>query len=500
MSYFQNEAGFDRFFGSETGYDQVDYSGSLMDYRFILLPNGRVIVDHPTLGRDILYDIDGLWFEGEGRWYSIDDAIALTAPTRGYTARDGVISGNQLHNVLTGTSGDDVFYGGLRNDRIFGRDGFDQVNFDGALDEYTVTMNANGTVRVSNAIYGVDTLVGIEGLWFQGEQAWYTIADAISITAALPQFRLDDHGVLVGTGRSDVMFGTTGDDVFFGGMGNDYYAGGRIGYDQVNFIGYLEDYTISENTNGTVSISHPLWGTDKLHGIEGLWFTDEQQWYSLAELIDGDDDDSETGTGVLIDGIITGTNEVDDLLIGDDGDNIFYAGRGNDIIRGEAGNDQLNVDGDVIEWIFGTDADGNVTMSHPTWGENTLMGIETILFGRSGLTFTVADAIAATAGLPDFRLDGDNVINGTNGNDQLIFDTGTQNLYGGLGDDFFDGGADFDQINYDGNRSEFTFTQGENGIVTVDHPIWGTDTFINIEGLFFNGGDGEFILVADLFA
>ena len=497
MAYFLNQAGEDRFRGTAEVYDQVDYSGSLMDYRFVLLSNGNVIAIHPTLGRDILYNIDGLWFEDEGRWYSIDDAIAMTARVSGYTARDGVISGNQLNNVLRGTDGEDVFYGGLGHDRIYGRDGFDQVNYDGSLDEYTVTMLGNGSVRVSSAIYGVDTLAGIEGLWFNGEGAYYSVQEAIDITAALPQFRFDEAGVLFGTGQSDIMRGDAGDNVFFGGMGNDVYVG-RGGYDQVNFYGALEDYTITENANGSVNISHDLWGTDKLFGIEGLWFADEGQWYSLADLLDGDT--GETGTGVLINGVITGTNEVDDLLLGTEGDDIFYAGRGNDVIRGEDGNDRLNVDGDVIEWTFGTDADGNVTMSHPTWGENTLESIEFINFGRSDETMSVADAIAATDGLPVFRLDGDNVINGTNGNDQMIFGDGSQNLYGGLGDDFYDGGADFDQLNYDGNRSEYTITQDANGVITMDHPIWGTDTFVNIEGLFFNGGEGEFILVADLFA
>jgi len=102
--------------------------------------------------------------------------------------------------------------------------------------------------------------------------------------------------------------------------------------------------------------------------------------------------------------------------------------------------------------------------------------------------------------LPEFRLDDDNVFNGTNGNDQLIFGAGDQNLYGGDG---------FDQVNYDGLRSEYTISQSENGTISIDHPIWGTDNLVNIEALVFTGfepgadgqqvGDFEFILTGDPF-
>lgn len=520
MAYFFNTDGFNRFRGSENDYDQVDYAGSLSDYKFILNPNGFVVVTHPVYGRDILHDIDGLWFADEGRWYSIDDAIANSAGVRGYVAADGTIMGNHLHNILSGSDTDNVFYGGFGNDRIFGNGGdYNQVDFDGSLFEYTFSQNSNGTVRVSSAIYGIDRLVDIDGLWFRGEEQWYSVADAIAITADLPRLRVDQDGVIFGTGSRDVMRGNNGDQVFFGGTGNDYYDG-RGGFDQVNFYGALEDYTLVLNANGTLNISHTLWGNDRLVDIDGIYFVDEEQWYSVDALIEYLDPTSpaepdpepepEVSTGTLIDGIITGSNAVDDLLLGDEGDNIFFAGQGNDIIRGEGGTDQLNVDGDVIEWTFSISEEGLVIMTHPTWGENILDSVEAILFGRSGEIFTVAQAIEATEDLPEFRLDADNVFNGTNGNDQLIFGAGDQSLYGGVGDDFYDGGDGFDQINYDGLRSEYTITQSANGTITVDHPIWGTDNLVNIEALVFTGfepgaagqqvGDFEFILTGDLFA
>ena len=143
------------------------------------------------------------------------------------------------------------------------------------------------------------------------------------------------------------------------------------------------------------------------------------------------------------------------------------AGRG-----GGVGQDTLRVDGDVFEWTY-TENDGVLTMSHPTWGVNTLISVEWIEALRSGQTFTIAQAITSTNGLPAFRLDGDNVINDTPGNDVIPSQPGVQGFYGGLGDDTYQGTNDFEQVNYDGTRAEYTFTQNANGSIRVSHPIWG---------------------------
>ena len=201
---------------------------------------------------------------------------------------------------------------------------------------------------------------------------------------------------------------------------------------------------------------------------------------------------------------------MNDTLIGDAGDNEFFSGRGTDVIQGGAGNDTLRVDGDIFEWTFSANADGSVTMTHPTWGENTLVGIEQIFSQRAGELFSIDDAIASTNGLPRFRLDNDNVINGTNGDDAITASADVQGFYGGTGDDVYFGTGNFEQVNYDGSRSEYTITQNGDGSITVDHPIWGTDTLNDIDALIFTGvepgvggevsGPFEFISTDDLFA
>jgi len=208
-------------------------------------------------------------------------------------------------------------------------------------------------------------------------------------------------------------------------------------------------------------------------------------------------------------GGVLGSNETNDVLTGGEEDNVFFVGRGQDSIDGGSGQDVLNVDGEVIEWTFVNIPNGSVVMVHPTWGVNTLTNIESIFFARSGETLTIEEAFAATAGLPRQRVDSDNVLNGGPLTDTLQDTAGLFGLYGGVGDDTFEGIAgNFSQVNYDGLRSEFTITENDDGSITVSHPIWGTDTLNDIDALVFTGaepgvdgvrsGDFEQVLVSDI--
>ncbi len=420
--------------------------------------------------------------------------------------------------------------------------GYDQVDYDAPLSEFSIFTNANGSVTISHPTLGTDKLYNIDGIWSDADQSWYSIEDAISLTSnsdgnglvpgpgASPipttpetDFTVDEWGVMRGTNANDVMNDTADANSLYGGRGNDTLNGTANEYTQAEYDGASSDYTFTQNSNGTTTVTHPTWGTDTLTNVDGFWFQGEQQWYALEDLIDGnaapdntpqddpaDDPADDTGTGVLIDGVITGSHDVNDTLIGDGANNTFFAGRGTDVITGGAGNDTLNVDGDIFEWTFSANNDGSVTMTHPTWGENTLVGIEQILSQRAGEVFSIDEAIAATDGLPRFRLDNDNVINGTNGNDNIQGGADVQGFYGGTGNDVYFGTDAFEQVNYDGARSEYNITENNNGSITVDHAIWGTDTLSDIDGLVFTGvepGVGgaqsaafEFIATDDLFA
>lgn len=104
-------------------------------------------------------------------------------------AGDDTLFGTSTNDLLDGGAGDDIHYGyegsntffsSLGNDVFHGGSGYDQVDYDGALSDYAFTQNGDGSVTVSNATYGTDTLYGIEGFWLRGESTWYSMADALS--------------------------------------------------------------------------------------------------------------------------------------------------------------------------------------------------------------------------------------------------------------------------------------------------------------------------------
>ncbi len=480
-------------------YNQVDYDAPLLEFSIYQNNNGSVTVSHPTLGSDTLFNIDGLWSDADQSWYSIADAIAITsnAPATAPVETTNGFEGTILYSV-----GDDTHVGSA--------DAYSQVDYDGRLAEFSISRNADGSVTVAHPTFGTDTLFNVDGLWIDGDQSWYSIEDAIAIT---------------GNGPAPVATTNGFEGTILYSVGDDTHVGSADAYSQVDYDGRLAEFSISRNADGSVTVAHPTFGTDTLVNVEGLWIDGDQSWYSIEDAIAltsngpatvgpvgpvGPADPVGPNTGVLVDGIITGSNDVNDTLIGDAGNNVFFAGRGTDVIQGGAGQDTLNVDGDIFEWTFSANGDGSVTMTHPTWGQNTLVGIEQITSQRSGETFSIDDAIASTNGLPRFRLDNDNVINGTNGDDNIQGGADVQGFYGGTGNDVYFGTDAFEQVNYDGARAEYNITQNNDGSITVDHPIWGTDTLIDIDGLIFTGvepgvggartADFEFISTGDLFA
>ncbi len=508
MAVFVNQNGNQTFRGIAGEYNQVDYSLSLSEFRVYRNEDGSVTVEHPTLGTDTLIGIDGFWFAGDESWYSIEDAISMTeGPAAGGFRIDawGNLIGTNGDDRLVDTAEIDGLYGGLGNDRLVGReDAYSQGAFNGAAADYTITVAANGNVIFTHPTWGRDTLSNIDGIWFSGEARWYAIDDLLpddnNPDDPTDEFRVDAWDNLIGTDGDDRLVDTAELRGLYGLEGNDTLVGRADAYSQGIYNGSAEDYTITQQANGNVIFDHPVWGRDTLIDIDGIWFLQEAAWYSIEDLID---DAPQQETGTLINGVITGSDEVNDFMTGTNANNVFYAGRGNDVINGEGGNrDTLRIDGDIIEWTFNFANNGALIMTHPTWGEKTLTGIEILFSIRAGRNYTIDEAIELTENLPEFRLDADDVLNGTNGDDIMIGATAGTNFYGGLGDDVFTGSTrNYDQINYDGDRSEYTFTQNGDGSITADHPIWGTDTFTDIEGMFFNGTEngGEFILVDDLF-
>ena len=539
------------FRGQNNVYDQVDYDGLITDYTFTQNADGSVTVSHADF-TDTLVSIEGFWFIGSSTWVSIDDALAQSAsapaPTPVPPSADPFLIGTDGNDTMIGSNVDNVFLGDAGDDFIDGNGGaYNQANYFGSIHDVSMVQNADGSITVTGAASGTDTLTDIDGFWFGGDAEWYSLADALAIagttgTTPPPPPPPTGDPFLIGTDGNDTMIGTNVDNVFLGGAGDDTIDGNGGAYNQANYFGSINDVSITQNADGSINVTGAASGTDTLTDIDGFWFDGDAQWYSTADALaaagggtepvdpgpvdpepvdpgpvdpepvdPGPVDPGGPSGGTFIDGVLTGTSGIDALIGGTDA-TTFNLGMGvGDSVVGNSANDTLNVEGALVEWTFFNNNDGSVTMTHPTWGANTMTGIDTILFGRSGETLSVADAIAGTAGLPAFRLDADGVVNGTPFDDVMVGTDGFDNYYGGVGNDVYDGGAGFDQVNYDGQRSDYNIVDNGDGTITISNDVFGVDTISNIEGIFFNGGandipvDGitvgqpEFILVDDLF-
>jgi len=167
---------------------------------------------------------------------------------------------------------------------------YDQVDYDGAITDYTFTSNSDGSVTVHHPEFGTDTLHDIDGFWFIGTATWFPLEEALASSPApsapvAPTPTAPAPSFIKGTDGDDDLIGSDIDNVFFSGNGDDYINGNGGEYNQVDYDGSIFDYKFIQNANGTISIVHPEFGTDTIEDIDGFWFGGDAQWYSLADAL-----------------------------------------------------------------------------------------------------------------------------------------------------------------------------------------------------------------------
>lgn len=296
--------------------------------------------------------------------------------------------------------GDDIFVGGSGNDTLYGRSGFDWL--DGGA--------------------GSDTIYG-------GSE--------------------DD--TLLGRAGADVLHGETGDDYLAGGDDNDKLYGGT-GNDRLIAMGGYDELFGQENNDtlfvslaaGSTSLADGGTGTDTLSfdrlvneaflyqsfpDVGGVVFTLAGSAWSVGAA-SGTFTSIENAEGSRFNDRITG-NGINNELWGGAGDDYLDGGAGNDVLEGGMGSDELigGAGSDTASyhssrsavWVdfandeaFGGDAEGD-----------TFSGIENLRGSAFDDTF---EGNAQT-----------NLLQGGRGDDWLVA-TG--------GNDRFEGGADFDTVDY----------------------------------------------------
>lgn len=377
---------------------------------------------------------------------------------------DNQIVGNAGADHISGLAGDDRLRGGAQDDTLDGGDGVDTADYSGA--EAVVVKLAKGKAK-GGLTHGVDVLVSIENV---------TGGDG---NDALTGDGEDNR--LVGAGGNDTLLGKDGADVLVGGLGKDILDGGD-GKDLADFsdadvdlavlltttdkqqTGMGKDRLISiENVSGGSGNdalvgngkANRLWGNegdDKLTGnngndqldgglgddvLNGGKGKDWAKFFSGADitvdLTNGDRQDTGEGNDKLraIERVETGDGN--DALTGDDANNRFVTGAGDDIVLAGLGDDLVDA-GD---------------------------GADNVDAGKGD------DEVEAGAG--------DDVVTGAGGDDKLWLGDGNDIADGGKGKDVIWGGLGDDVMSGGSGADRFVFEDGF-GADRITDFVTGEDT------------------------
>ncbi len=401
-------------------------------------------------------------------------------------------TGNSLVNVITGNSGANVLTGGAGADTLDGGDGIDTAAYVGSGSAVTVNL-AEGTAIGGDA--QGDTLLNTENL------------NGSSFN--------DD---LTGNVTANVIDGGAGDDTMTGGAGDDTYyvaqagdsilEGGGGGTDLViSTITYtlsdqIENLTLtgSSNINGTGNAANnvltgnsgknTLTGGDGDDTLDGGSAADVMiggagnDVYYVAQASDVVTELTDEGIDTVYSGIafalgnnienltLTGENNIDlngndldNILIGNVGNNTFYSSAGADTFDGGGAD---TIDGDVLTYVNSNAAINlNLTTGIGQGGHaqgDKVSNISVVI----GSAFN--DTIVGTSTAEYLHGgDGNDYLSGANsGNDELFGDAGDDTLVapnaiwmeGGSGNDTY-------ILNYDYEEEYATHENANEGIDTI---------------------------------
>ncbi len=324
---------------------------------------------------------------------------------------DDILIGNETENKIQALDGNDILVGNAGDDSLDGGNDIDTASYRRDIDNVFVSLEENIAIDGFGGIDALNSIENVIGSNFDDS----IIGDEVDniIHAG------DGDDLVEARDGEDIIFGETGIDSLYGEDGDDFLVGGEDGdiLDGGNDIDTASYFTSAERVAVSLELGKGWAGDakgDQLSNIENL---------------EG--------------------SEFEDLLIGDDGENIISGLAGNDLIKAKAGDDWLD-GGEDDDRLFG-DA-GDDTLDGQT-GEDLLKGGtgndildggdgNDRLFGQAGV-----DTLEGDNGNDQlFGGDGDDQLSGSDGNDQLLGQAGDDSLEGGNGDDQLEGGSQNDLL------------------------------------------------------
>jgi hypothetical protein len=371
-----------------------------------------------------------------------------SALTVNYTIAGTATNGTDYNNltgtatILTGTTFTDITITPVDDLLVEGTETVSLTLASNASYTLGATTNAVGSIGDNdfNGTTGDDLLFG-DG----GNNAIYGLAG--------------NDGIYDYVAGNDALYGGAGNDTLYGGLGTDTLTGGT-GDDT-----YYLSYTASDLTNDTIT-ENPNEGTDTAYAI-----------FTVTALADNVENLSLLGTDN-----INGTgNSLDNLILGNSGNNTLDGGAGNDFIAdfyntgvhtliGGEGNDIL-YGGGANDTLIGGNGDDTyyyslvpTELANDTFVETATGGIDNAIAASS--VTQLADNIeklylVGTADIDGTGNSGDNTILGNSGNNSLFggagndfvgdFIGGNDTFNGGAGNDILFGGTGNDSFVFSGN-------------------------------------------------
>jgi Ca2+-binding RTX toxin-like protein len=366
-----------------------------------------------------------------------DDTYGGIETVLGTPARDrmtGLLAGVTFEgrggdDLLTGSSGADTLLGGDGNDSIKGLDGNDNLNGGTGDDAFWMAYNADGSDDITGGD-GTDTLdYGDRGANLTVSLNGY----AGDGEAGEADNAHSDIERLFGGWGSDALNGTPGNDRIWGLGGNDYVYGGD-GDDQLD--------------GGS--------GNDMLNGETG----------------------ADTLTGSFDDDRLFGLDG-NDVLQGESGQDQLDGGTGNDSISGGDGNDLFN-EGNAANGADDISCGGNGAGSVFPFDDRVEYYDGNIYNGRTVRIVVKKDDVAN---------DGQDADIDQNGEEGDNVHTDCESIWGGKGNDFFEGSGGYDKfVGMEGNDG-FKSNGGADRLEGRE----GDDVFLTRDGVknSLDGGPGN---------
>ncbi|EJN10300.1 Ca2+-binding protein, RTX toxin [Herbaspirillum sp. YR522] len=432
--------------------DDYLYSGAGSDTLSGGLGNDTYFVDQSS---DVVIEDSG---EGTDTVYA-STSYSLGANVENMMLTGGSVgTGNELNNVITaigmvsdlllsGGAGNDTLNGGSGNDRLDGGVGNDSMA--GGLGNDTYIVDSTSDVITEAATAGIDTILSSVAYTASANVENLTLTGSTSAMTAMGN-ALDN--VLIANDAGSTLRGADGNDTLIGGAGNDLLDGGSgAGVDTMRGGAGNDTYNVYHN--GDTVTENAGEGTDLVQSMVSYALTSNVENLTLLGTV------ALQGTG----------NDLNNVIIGNNGGDNLYGGAGNDTLTGGTGNDWLDggtgndaMAGGAGNDTYVVDSINDVVTEAAAAGTDTVVTCLTYALSANLENLTLT---GLSAGLTATGNASDNILTANDAGSTLVGAAGNDTLIGGAGDDSLVGGTGND-----------TYVVDQLGDIVTESTNEGTDT------------------------